>query len=141
MDNEMNWFDICKLIKSNDEFTIKFNNDTSGSSYYYGGLEITINIKNEKYTWCYDMFPLFENNWKTWDEAKEYFSLIITPYPDFSSYMNEYYNLSEDDELYQILKEKMLNANKYIVSQIENIAEHNNINLNKFIYDEEYADD
>lgn len=128
----MDFKDICKLVKSNDsEFIINFDNDCSGTRYYAGGFEITTEVNGKNYTWDLDLFPLGEDC-DDWDEAKNYFSDSILSFDDFYSNIHEKYKLTEEDEIYQELKTKMLRVCKIIVSQIESIAESNNIDLDEY---------
>jgi hypothetical protein len=50
------------------------------------------------------------------------------------------YNISEDSELYNQIKDIIIKSNRYIVSQIETIADSNNIDLDIYFLTDDNID-
>lgn len=126
--------EICKLVKSTEDFTIMFDPDISGCRYYAGGFEITTQINNTDYTWEFDMFPIYEDDFygDGWEVAKTYFKSLILETDDFDDDVMEDYNLSKEDDVYVQLKDKMLMACNVIINQIEAISEENDFDLDSY---------
>jgi len=140
MSKEMTFYDLCKLIKSTDEFNIEFNTDISGCLFYHGGFIINYNVNNKPLKMEWDMFPLFEEE-GTWEDAKEIFRSFIDSDFDTEFYQCQEKDIELDDETCKIAKEKMIRCINIIINQIEAIAEQEKINLDNFFKYEEEDDD
>lgn len=134
MQPELDFRDICKLVKSTEDFIITYDPDNSGGRFYAGGYEITTKINNTDYTWEFDMFPIYEDDYSSngWEVAKTYFKSLILETDDFDDYVNDVYDLSKEDEVYEQFKDKMLKACNVIINQFEAISEENNFDLDNY---------
>ena len=139
---KMTFTDICKSIKSTDDFTFEVVIDNT--QYFYIGIETTVNnieVNGKHFTYCCDLFPLFDGDYHDWSEGKEFFINDFIQASDLDVELNEF-GVSRDSILYNQLKEAIIRSNKYIASQITTIAEDNDINLDDYFEDEdEYEDE
>lgn len=134
---ELDFRDICKLVKSTEDFTIKYDPDNSGCRFYSGGYEITTKINNTDYAWEFDMFPIYDIDYSNdgWEVAKTYFKSMILEYDEFDDYVHDVYDLSKEDDVYIQFKDKMLKACDVITNQIEAISEEYNFDLDSYFRD------
>lgn len=142
MNNELDFSDICKLVKSTEDFIITYDSDYSGCRFFAGGYEITTKINNTDYTWEFDMFPIYEDDYSDgWEVAKTYFKSLILDSDDFDVYMNDVYNLTKEDDVYRQFKDKMLKACNVIINQIEAISKENDFDLDSYFRKDDYDED
>ena len=140
---KLDFRDICKLVRSTEDFIIKYDPDSSGCRFYSGGYDITTKINNTDYAWEFDMFPIYEDDFygDGWEVAKSYFKSLILESDDFYEYVRDVYNLSKEDDVYIQFKDKMLMACNIIVNQIEAISEENNFDLDSYFRKDENDDE
>lgn len=139
MKDELDFRDICKLVKSTEDYTISYDPDGTGLKYFGGGFEIVTKVNNKDYTWDFDMFPIYEDDYLDgWDVAKTYFESLIIETDDFYTYMHDVYDLNENNELYQELKSKMLKACNVIINQIEAISKEKDFDLDSYFRKDDY---
>ena len=129
--------DLCRLIKSTDDFTFEVVVD---NTQYFGiGIETTVNnieVNGKHFTYCCDLFPLFDGDYCDWSEGKEFFTNDFIQAADLDIELKEF-GVSKDSDLYNQLKEAIISSNKYIASQITAIANDNDINLDDYFKDED----
>lgn len=139
----MNFFDVCKLVKSTEEFNIEFIADNSGNQFYYSGFIITYKVNDLEIEIPYDLFCLFDGNANNWEEAKE----IMLNFENINIVLNEMihncngWNIEIDEDTSKQNKEKWIKCMNYIVTQIESIAEANQFDLDSVFIEEEDEDD
>ena len=117
----MNFFDVCKLVKSTEEFSIEFVADNSGNQFYCGGFIITYKVNDLEIEIPYDLFCLFDGNANNWEEAKE----IMLNFENINIVLNEMihncngWDIEIDEDTSEQNKEKWIKCMNYIVTQIE----------------------
>ena len=131
----MSFGELCKLVKSTEEFIVSYDSDQSGVKFYGGGLTITVKINNRDFSLDWDLFPLFEGNYTDWETVKNELILCwVTDFSDFDCKMYEKYN-DIDKDTYNQVKDLMIKFFKYLANSIESISESQNIDLDQFFKD------
>ena len=123
MSKEMNFFEVCKLVKSTEEFNIEFINDFSGTLFYSCGFEINYTVNDLDIRIPFDFFPLFDGNADNWEEAKEIMLDFV------NTDLRECVDRDMDEAVYKLVKEKWIKCMNYIITQIESIAEAEHFDL------------
>lgn len=139
----MNFFDVCKLVKSTEEFSIEFVADNSGNQFYCGGFIINYKVNDLEIEIPYDLFILFDGNANNWEEVKE----IMLNFENISNDIsNEIihncigWDIEIDEDTSRQNKEKWIKCMNYIVTQIESIAEAEHFNLDSAFMEEDDYD-
>ena len=143
MDQDKIWLNLCKNVKSTDEYEIEFIEDGSGILFFKNGFKIKFNYKNRNYVIDYDLFPLFEvdyeheDDWWSWAKScilEDEFEIQNITDTDPS---NPHYYKKLTEEEYNDLKDIWYNIMKHLVQQIEGNASRQNINLAKLFFNDD----